>query len=93
MAIHGNVVTTLEARNSLGKLLRRAEEGRSVVISKRGVPRAVLLSIRDYVRLASPEPEVLKDLRRLATNRRTRVTPGQIQRAIKEAREKRASHG
>jgi len=30
------------------------------VIEKRGTPRAVLLSIRDYVRLAAPEPEVLR---------------------------------
>jgi hypothetical protein len=31
-----------------------------MVIEKRGTPRAVLLSIRDYVRLAAPEPEVLR---------------------------------
>jgi hypothetical protein len=30
------------------------------VIEKRGVPKAVLLRIRDYVRLAAPEPEVLR---------------------------------
>ena len=30
------------------------------MIEKWGTPRAVLLSIRDYVRLAAPEPEVLK---------------------------------
>jgi hypothetical protein len=29
-------------------------------IEKRGSPRAVLLSIRDYVRHAVPEPEVLR---------------------------------
>ena len=41
--------------------LQRVEgEHRSVVIEKRGTPKAVLLSIRDYVRLAAPEPEVLK---------------------------------
>ena len=55
------VVTALEARTHFGKLLRRVEdEGRSIVIEKRGSPRAVLLSIRDYVRLAVPEPEVLR---------------------------------
>jgi prevent-host-death family protein len=55
------VVTALDARANLGKLLRRVEEeGQSLVIEKRGRPRAVLLSIRDYVRLAAPEPEVLR---------------------------------
>jgi hypothetical protein len=36
------------------------DEGRSLVIEKHGTPRAVLLSIRDYVRLAAPAPEVLR---------------------------------
>ena len=54
------VVSALLARTNFGKLLRRVEEeGRSLVIEKRGAPRAILLSIRDYVRLAAPEPEVL----------------------------------
>ena len=55
------VVSALRARSSFGNLLRQVEdERRSLVIEKRGTPRAVLLSIRDYVRLAAPEPEVLK---------------------------------
>src|ERR1035437_5211624 len=55
------VVSALRARANFGKLLRRvAEDRRSLVIEKRGAPKAVLLSIRDYVRLAAPEPEVLR---------------------------------
>ena len=55
------VVSALCARANFGKLLRRvADERRSLVIEKRGAPKAVLLSIRDYVRLAAPEPEVLR---------------------------------
>ena len=55
------VVSALRARANFGKLLRRvADERRSLVIEKRGAPTAVLLSIRDYVRLAAPEPEVLR---------------------------------
>jgi prevent-host-death family protein len=39
------VVTALDARARFGKLLRRVEdEGRSLVIVKRGRPRALLLS-------------------------------------------------
>jgi prevent-host-death family protein len=37
------VVTALDARTNLGRLLRRVEdEGRSLVIAKRGSPRAVI---------------------------------------------------
>jgi len=55
------VVSALHARANFGKLLRRvADERRSLVIEKRGTPKAVLMSIRDYVRLAAPEPEVLR---------------------------------
>ena len=55
------VISALRARSSFGKLLNRVDkESRSLVIEKRGTPRAILLSIRDYVRLAAPEPEVLR---------------------------------
>ena len=55
------VVSALAARSGFGKLLRRVEDEHcSLVIEKRGTPRAVLLSIRDYVKLAAPEPEVLR---------------------------------
>ena len=55
------VVPALSLRANLGKFLRRVEtERRSLVIEKRGRPTAVLLNIRDYVKLAAPEPEVVK---------------------------------
>src|SRR5437868_1612549 len=55
------VVSALRARSTFGMLLNRVDkESRSLVIAKRGTPRAILLSIRDYVRLAAPEPEVLR---------------------------------
>lgn len=59
------------------------DECRSLVIEKRGTPRAVLLSIRDYMRLAAPEPEVLRvigeESRRKGTNK---LTSRQIDRVI-----------
>jgi prevent-host-death family protein len=78
------VVSALHARANFGKLLRRvAEERRSLVIEKRGTPKAVLLSIRDYVRLAAPEPEVLNvigdESRRKGTDR---LSSRQIDRVI-----------
>ncbi len=61
--INGRTVSAVDARSNFGKLLDHVEvEQQSLVIKKRGTPRAVLLSIRDYVKLAAPEPEVLRIL-------------------------------
>ena len=82
------VVSALRARTGFGKLLNRIEtDGKSLIIEKRGTPRAVLLSIRDYVRLAAPEPEVLRllgeDSKREGTHK---LKSQQIDRVIKAAR-------
>lgn len=83
-----NIVTALDARTNFGKLLRRVEdEGRSLVIEKRGSPRAVLLSIRDYVRLAVPEPEVLRAIGMDSKKKGTdKLSPAEIDKIIKSAR-------
>ena len=85
---NGLTISALRVRTSFGSVLRRIEEeNRSVVIEKRGIPRAVLLSIRDYVRLAAPEPEVLtligEESKRNGTDR---LTAKQINQIIKSAR-------
>jgi prevent-host-death family protein len=55
------VVSALRARANFGQLLQRIEKTRqSLVIEKRGRPRAVLLSLQQYAKLAAPEPEVLR---------------------------------
>lgn len=55
------VVSTLSARQNFGRLLDEVErEQKSIIIEKRGAPKAVLVSLRDYVRLAAPEPEILR---------------------------------
>lgn len=89
--INGIVVTALDARANFGKLLQRVEdEGRSLVIEKRGSPRAVLLSIRDYAKLAVPEPEVLRIIGQEAKAKGTnRLTARQIDQAVKAARKSR----
>jgi prevent-host-death family protein len=89
------VISALRARANFGKMLRRVEdERRSLVIEKRGTPRAVLLRIRDYVRMAAPEPEVLtllgKESRRKGTDK---LTPQQIDRIIKATRAQKAKRG
>jgi prevent-host-death family protein len=85
------VVTALRARTHFGNLLRQVEEERcSLVIQKRGTPRAILLSIRDYIRLAAPEPEVLKVLGDESKQKGTdALTSRQIDRIIRKARQRK----
>ncbi|MFP5228861.1 MAG: type II toxin-antitoxin system Phd/YefM family antitoxin [Acidobacteriota bacterium] len=82
------VVPALSLRTNLGKILRRIEvEERSLVIEKRGTPAAILLNIRDYVKLAAPEPEVLKIIGAEARrNRTSALTSSQIDKVIGKAR-------
>ena len=55
------VVSALRARTNFGQLLGRVrDDSRLIVIEKRGTAKALMIGIRDYVRLAAPEPEVLR---------------------------------
>jgi prevent-host-death family protein len=82
------VVSALRARANFGKLLSRVEdERRSLVIEKRGRPTAVLLSIRDYVKLAAPEPEVLRIIGEESERNQTNTLASrQIDQVIKATR-------
>jgi prevent-host-death family protein len=82
------VVSALRARANFGKLLDRVDrERRSLVIEKRGTPRAVLLSIRDYVKLAAPEPDVLRIIgAESERNQTNNLTSRQIERVIRATR-------
>ena len=82
------IISALSLRTNLGKILRRLDtESRSLVIEKRGTPTAVLLNIRDYVKLAAPEPEVLKIIGDEAKrNKTSALTSRQIDQIIKAAR-------
>jgi prevent-host-death family protein len=88
------VVSALRARANFGTLLRQVEdERRSLVIEKRGVPKAVLLSIRDYVRLAAPEPDVLRligeESQRLGTDTLTSRSIDHVIRAVRAQKSER----
>ena len=89
------VVSALSARTSFGKLLRRVEDERcSLVIEKRGTPKAVLLSIRDYVRLAAPEPEVLRLIGEESKRKGTdTLSSRQIDQVIKATRAQKPKRG
>ena len=86
------VVSALGARENLGKLLQRVnDEGRSLIIEKRGIPKAVLLSIRNYVKLAAPEPEVLRVIgEESERNGTSRLTSRQIDRIIRASRSQKS---
>jgi prevent-host-death family protein len=85
------IISALRARASFGKLLQRVEDERySLVIEKRGTPRAILMSIRNYVQLAAPEPEVLKLIGEESKRKGTdALTPRQIDRIIAATRAKK----
>src|SRR5215813_3780197 len=89
------VISALRARANFGKLLRRVEdERRSLVIEKRGTPKAVLLSIRDYMRLAAPEPEVLLAIGEQAKRNGTdKLTSREIDQEIKATRAAKLKRG
>ena len=70
------------------------DEHRSLVIEERGTPKAVLLSIRDYVRLAAPEPEVLRIIGEEAKRKGAdKLTSRQINQVIKAARNAKSKRG
>ena len=88
------VVSAQSARANFGKLLDRVDgERRSLVIEKRGTPKAVLMSIRDYVKLAAPEPEVLRiigeESERNGTNTLTSRRIDQVIKATRAQKKKR----
>ena len=85
------VVSALRARANFGKLLRRIDDEKgSLVIEKRGIPRAVILSIRDYVKLAAPEPEVLRLLgEESLRNRTSALNSREIDKIIRKARSRK----
>ncbi len=87
--------SALRARANFGRLLRRVDqERRSLVIEKRGTPKAVLLSIRDYVRLAAPEPEVLRAIGEESRRKGTdKLSSRQIDQVIKATRAQKLKRG
>ena len=83
-----HLISALAARSQFGRILEQVDkQRRSFVIEKRGRPKAILMGIQDYVRLAAPEPEVLRRLGEASARRGTdKITMRQIDRVIKTAR-------
>jgi hypothetical protein len=63
---------------------------RSLVIEKKGTPRAMLLSIQNYVRLAVPEPEVLRAIGEESIQKANHtLSSKRVDQIIKAARKKK----
>ena len=75
------VVSALNARSHFGKLRRR-----SLISERHGTPAGVLMNIRDYVKLAAPEPEVKIIGDQAAQNRTNALFSRHIDQVIKAAR-------
>jgi prevent-host-death family protein len=89
----GKSLLLQKVRANFGKLLNREDERRSLIIEKRGTPRAVLMSIRDYVKLAAPEPEVLRIIGEESVKKGTNtLTSRQIDQIIKATRAQKKKH-
>jgi prevent-host-death family protein len=86
------IISALRARANFGKLLSRVENDRhSLIIEERGTPRAVLLGLQDYLRLAAPEPEVLRLIgEESEASGTSALTSREIEKIIKTARAVRA---
>jgi prevent-host-death family protein len=86
------IISALSARANFGKLLSRVENDRhSLIIEKRGTPRAALLGLQDYLRLATPEPEMLRLIgEESEASGSSALTSREIEKIIKTARAVRA---
>jgi|SRR5579863_1045543 len=83
-----------EADAPVSRLLKRmASKRHGVVIARNGKPAAVLVSVLEYARLASPEPEVLRllgeDSRRQGTDRLNAKQIDRVIRSVRASRSKR----
>ena len=86
------IISALRARANFDRLFSRVENDRhSLIIEKRGTPRAVLLGLQDYVRLAAPEPEVLRLIgEESEAGGTSALTSREIEKIIKTTRAVRA---
>jgi hypothetical protein len=90
-----SMVQAPAAGTNFGRLRRRVkEERRSFVIEEAGAPSAVLLSVQKYIRLAAPEPAILKLIgERSLANGTDNLTSEEIDEEIKAVRARnRAKH-
>jgi prevent-host-death family protein len=90
------VISDLTARSKFDQILRRTvKEHARFVIEKEGKPQVVLLGIREYIKTAAPEPEILRIIGEESEQKGTnKLTLHEIDAEIKAyRREKRSKNG
>jgi prevent-host-death family protein len=55
-----NKVSVAEARQNFARLIKRAEQGKAIEITRRGEPVAVLLSASEYLALTGDRPSFME---------------------------------
>ncbi len=60
-----NKVSVAEARQHFARLIKRAEQGNAIEITRRGVPVAVLLSASEYSAITGERPSFIDAMRRV----------------------------
>ena len=91
------VISTTTARSQFDQILRRAAKQQArFVIEDKGMPQAILIGIRDFIKMAAPEPKILKiigeESKRKGTNKLTmRQIDAEIKAYRREKRLKNAS--
>lgn len=58
-------VSVAEARQNFARLIRRAQQGRAIEITRRGEPVAVLLSASQYLTLTGERPSFVEAVDRV----------------------------
>ncbi len=81
-------ISAIQARSHFGKILDQASsQPRPVVVHKHGVPKAVILGIQEYIRLAAPEPPILRVIGERSVQRGTdKLSAKDIDAVIREVR-------
>ena len=82
-------ISALIARTQLGQILERVRKNQDrFVISRKGEPTAVILSVEDYLRIVIKQPEVLTKLQQQAKKAGTdKLTIEEIEAEIKAFRQ------
>jgi prevent-host-death family protein len=92
-----NVVSALTARTQFGQIIRRVKEkNERFVVDRRGVPQAIIMSVKDYLDTIAPAPAWLKqswaDAKRKGVSKMTmRDIDAEIRRYRKQTRKKSRS--
>ena len=81
-----------KARDHLARLVHEAEAGRTIELTRRGEPVAVVLAIDEYRRLAAPRPGVWTAISRFRARRSASdlgIDPDDLLNGVREPSEGR----